>query len=57
MDYCLYDPDTFPNSPWLEIIVDLPLPAGKITIDVSDCKTFETLCSLLDRLFLGGLKF
>ena len=39
MDYCLYDPDTFPNSPWLKTIVDLPLPAGKITNDVSDCKT------------------
>ena len=38
-------------------MVDLPLSAGKITIDVSDCKYFKALRSSFDRLSLGGLEF
>ena len=38
-------------------MVDLPLSAGKITIDVSDCNFFRALRSSLDRLSLGGLEF
>ena len=38
-------------------MVDLPLSAGKIAIDVSDCNSFKALHSSLDRLSLGGLGF
>ena len=34
-------------------MVDLPLSAGKITIDVSDCNSFNALCSSLDKLSLA----
>ena len=37
--------------------VDLPLSAHKITIDLSDCISFDALHSTLDRLSLGGLEF
>ena len=37
--------------------VDLPLSAGKITLDISDCKSFKALHSSLERLSLGGLEF
>ena len=38
-------------------MVDLPLPAGKVTIDALDCNYFNALCSSLDRLTLEGLEF
>ena len=37
--------------------MDLPLSAGKITIDVSDWKSFKDLWSSLEELSLGGLEF
>ena len=38
-------------------MVDVPLSAGKIKIDVSDVNSFKSLRSSLDRLPLGGLEF
>ena len=40
----------------LRITLDLPLLAGKITIDASDCNSFKTLLSFFEWLYLGGLE-
>ena len=46
----------FKQSSRLIVTVDLPLSAGKTTIDVSGCNSFKTLRSFLERLFLESLK-
>ena len=46
-DYCLFNNCLFSR---LRITVDLPLSAGKITIDVSDCNYFKALRSFFKRL-------
>ena len=57
MDHYLYDPYIFRNSPHTIKDEELPLSAGKTTIDVLECDSFKALCSFLDRLSLGGLEF
>ena len=46
----------YKDSLQLRITVDLPLSAGKITIDASDCNSFKTLLSFFEWLYLGGLE-